>query len=153
MLLSRVRRRGAGRRKMRVNAIGDEVWPHMREKEVWQTVRAVDQQAIYADPLQFYLSAGEHEITLHYVDQPVVLGEIAFAAPRTYPSYKEKLAEWTNAGYRPVSPDTAVKLQAENSAWRRAGAEHRGRLSLAVGQRGGKLGDRRAGIGPVRYPF
>ena len=65
-----------------VNAIGDEVWPHMRERAVWQTVRAVDQQAIYVDPLQFYLSAGEHEIALHYVDQPVIYKsskpEIAF---------------------------------------------------------------------------
>ncbi len=104
--------------KMRVNAIGDEVWPHMREKKVWQTVRAVDQQAIYVDPLRFYLSAGEHEIALHYVDQPVVLGEIAFTAPGTYLPYKDKLTEWTNAGYRSASPDTVIKLQAENSAWR-----------------------------------
>lgn len=116
--------------KMRVNAIGDEVWPHMHEKEVWQTVRAVDQQAIYVDPLQFYLSAGEHEITLHYVDQPVVLGEIAFAAPKTYLPYKEKITEWTNAGYKPVSPDTAIKLQAENSAWRSENVIRRESLSL-----------------------
>ena len=104
--------------KMRVNAIGDEVWPHMRERAVWQTVRAVDQQAIYVDPLQFYLSAGEHEIALHYVDQPVILGEIAFAAPRTYASYKEKITQWTIDGYKPVATDTVIKLQAENSAWR-----------------------------------
>ena len=104
--------------KMRVNAIGDEVWPHMHEKQVWQTVRAVDQQAIYTDPLQFYLSAGEHEIALSYVDQPVVLGEAAFTAPRSYPAYAEKLAQWQAAGYGDVSPETVVKLQAEESAWR-----------------------------------
>ena len=84
--------------KMRVNAINDEVWPHMIEKRVWQTVRAVDQQAIYVDPLQFYLSAGEHEIALEYVDQPVVLGNIAFVSPARYPSYAEKRAEWQAAG-------------------------------------------------------
>ncbi len=104
--------------KMRVNAIGDEVWPHMREKRVWQTVRAVDQQAIYVDPLQFYLSAGTHEIALHYVDQPVVLGNIAFVSPKTYPAYAEKLAEWKAAGAQDAPSGTAVKLQAENSAWR-----------------------------------
>lgn len=104
--------------KMRLNAIGDEVWPHMRERAVWQTVRAVDQQAIYVDPLQFYLSAGEHEIALHYVDQPVVLGEIAFVAPKTYPAYAERLAQWQAEGRRPVSADTVIKCQAEESAWR-----------------------------------
>ena len=104
--------------KMRVNAIGDEVWPHMHEKQVWQTVRAVDQQAIYVDPLCFYLSAGEHEICLSYVDQPVILLEASFVSPRVYPSYQEKLAEWQDSGYAAVSSDTVVKLQAENSAWR-----------------------------------
>lgn len=104
--------------KMRVNAIGDEVWPHMHEKQVWQTVRAVDQQAIYVDPLCFYLSEGEHEICLSYVDQPVVLLEASFVSPRVYPSYQEKLAEWQAAGYAAVSADAVVKLQAENSAWR-----------------------------------
>ena len=104
--------------KMRVNAINDEVWPHMIEKRVWQTVRAVDQQAIYVDPLQFYLSAGEHEIVLEYVDQPVVLGNIAFVSPARYPTHAEKRAEWQAAGYKNVSADTVVKLQAEDSAWR-----------------------------------
>ena len=104
--------------KMRVNAIGDEVWPHMREKQVWQTVRVVDQQAIYVDPLRFYLSEGEHEISLSYVDQPVILLEAGFVSPGIYPSYREKLAEWQASGYAPVSSDALVKLQAENSAWR-----------------------------------
>ena len=104
--------------KMRVNAIGDEVWPHMYEKEVWQTVRAVDQQAIYVDPLRFWLSAGTHEIALHYVDQPVILGEIAFVAPQSCPSYAQRLAQWQSEGIAPVSSDTVIKLQAEDSAWR-----------------------------------
>ena len=104
--------------KMRVNAIGDEVWPHMYEKQVWQTVRAVDQQALYVDPLRFYLSAGEHDVTLSYVDQPVVLGAVSFVPPAVYPTYAEKLREWTDAGIGSVSSDVAVKLQGENSAWR-----------------------------------
>ena len=104
--------------RMRVNAIGDEVWPHMHEMEVWQTVRAVDQQAIYVDPLQFYLSEGEHEIVLSYVDQPVLLGGVAFVSPAVYPSYAKKLAAWQEAGFKNVSAETAVKIQGENSAWR-----------------------------------
>ena len=104
--------------RMRVNAIGDEVWPHMREMQVWQTVRAVDQQAIYVDPLRFYLAKGEHEIALHYVDQPVVLGQISLEAPKTYPAYAQRLESWKAEGAAAVSPGTVVKLQAENSAWR-----------------------------------
>ena len=104
--------------KMRVNAIGDEVWPHPIEEFVWQTVRAVDQQAIYADPLLFYLSAGEHEITLGYVDQPVVLGPVAFVAPQRLLSYADQLAAWQKDGAASVSPEVAIKIQGENSLWR-----------------------------------
>ncbi len=103
---------------LRVNAIGDEVWPRMHELYRWQTVRAVDQQAIYVDPLTFYLTAGTHEVTLAYVDQPVMLTELAFVAPQRYLPYEAQLAAWREAGAKPVGADTVIKLQGEASAWR-----------------------------------
>lgn len=104
--------------QVKVNAIGDEVWPRQPEKSVWQTVRAVDGQGIYVEPLRFYLTAGTHEITLAYVDQPLTLGEMAFVTPKTYPTYAELKAKYDEAGYAPVSEDVVVKLQAEDSLWR-----------------------------------
>ena len=103
---------------VRVNAIGDEVWPRQTEVSVWQTVRAVDGQGIYVDPLRFYLTEGTHEITLEYVDQPLTLGVMAFTSPRTYPTYEELKAVYAASGYAPVSADVEVKLQAEDSLWR-----------------------------------
>jgi len=102
----------------RRNSIDDEVWPKQTEIRLWQTVRAVDGQGIYVDPLRFYLTAGTHTIELQYVDQPVILGTMTFAAPRTYPKYSEIAAEYAEKGYAPVSGDVEVKLQAENSLWR-----------------------------------
>lgn len=104
--------------KLRVNSIGDEVWPRQNEILVWQKVRAVDQQGIYTDPLKFYLSEGAHEIVLSYVDQPVGLGEIAFVAPAHYPTYAEKLKEYEEKGYKSVGADVMVKIQGEDSLWR-----------------------------------
>lgn len=104
--------------KMRINSIGDEVWPRQLEPLVWQTVRAVDGQGIFTDPLRFYLTAGTHEITLSYVDQPVAFGEIAFVAPAHYPTYAEKVKEYEAKGYRNVGADVTVKLQGEDSLWR-----------------------------------
>ncbi|MBQ8202068.1 MAG: extracellular solute-binding protein [Clostridia bacterium] len=102
----------------RRNSIDDEVWPKQTEVRLWQTVRVADGQGIYVDPLRFYLTAGVHEITLSYVDQPVLLGTVAFAAPKTYPAYAEKAAEYARLGYASVSEAVEVKLQAENSLWR-----------------------------------
>ncbi len=104
--------------KMRVNAIGDEVWPHQTELRLWQTARAVDQQAIYVDPLRFYLTEGTHTVSLEYVDQPVVLGKISFLPPRTYPSYAERLEQWKQKAPVPLDADICIKIQGENSAWR-----------------------------------
>lgn len=102
----------------RLNSIDDEVWPRQTEIRLWQTVRAVDGQGVYTAPLQFLLTAGEHEITLHYVDQPVTLGTLAFVSPRTYPTYAQVAADYAAKGYRPVGKAVQVKFQAENSVWR-----------------------------------
>ncbi len=102
----------------RKNSIDDEVWPKQREIRLWQTVCAVDGQGIYVDPLQFYLTKGTHEIALHYVDQPVTLGVLAFVAPRTYPAYAEVAAAYEANGYARVEGDVQVKFQGEDSSWR-----------------------------------
>ena len=102
----------------RVNSINDEVWPKQTEIRLWQTVRVADGQGIWVDPLQFHLTAGSHEITLSYVDQPVTLGMLAFETPKTYPDYDEVAAEYAQKGYAPVSDAVEVKFQAENSLWR-----------------------------------
>lgn len=102
----------------RKNSIDDEVWPRQNEVRLWQTVRAVDGQGIYVDPLQFYLTAGTHEITLQYVDQPVSIAAMAFVAPQTYPTYAEVSAAYETAGYADAAEGTQIKFQAEDTLWR-----------------------------------
>ena len=102
----------------RRNSIDDEVWPKQTEIRLWQTVRAVDGQGVYVDPLLFYLSEGSHEIALHYVDQPVILGTLAFVSPAQYPAYAEVSAQYEANGYTAASGDVQVKFQGEDSVWR-----------------------------------
>ena len=102
----------------RLNSINDEVWPRQEEIRLWQTVRVADGQGIWVDPLRFHLTAGTHEISLSYVDQPVILGEVVFVTPKTHPAYADVKADYEAKGYKPVSEDVQVKLQAENSLWR-----------------------------------
>ena len=102
----------------RKNSIDDEVWPKQTEIRLWQTVRSVDGQGVYVDPLLFYLTEGTHEIALHYVDQPVTLGALAFVSPAAYPTYAQVAAEYADKGYANADKDVQVKFQAENSLWR-----------------------------------
>lgn len=102
----------------RKNSIDDEVWPRQNEVRLWQTVRAADGQGIYVDPLRFYLTAGTHEITLQYVDQPVSIASMAFVSPQTYPTYAEVSAAYEAAGYADAAAGTQIKFQAEDTLWR-----------------------------------
>ena len=102
----------------RKNSINDEVWPKQTEIRLWQTVRAADGQGVYVDPLRFYLTQGTHEIALHYVDQPVTFGTLAFVSPATYPAYADVAADYAAKGYKPAGKDVQVKFQGENSTWR-----------------------------------
>ncbi len=102
----------------RKNSIDDEVWPKQTEIRLWQTVRAADGQGIYVDPLLFYLTEGTHEIAMHYVDQPVTLGTLAFVSPQTYRPYAEVAAEYAEQGYQPAGADVQIKFQGEDSTWR-----------------------------------
>ena len=103
---------------VRVNSIGDEVWPKQTEVKLWQTVRAVDGQGIYTEPLKFCLTAGQHVITLEHVDQPVTIGKLAFVSPAVHPTYAEVAASYEAAGYKAAGEDVQVKFQAEDDLWR-----------------------------------
>lgn len=103
---------------VRLNSIGDEVWPKQKEVSLWQTVRVADGQGIFVNPLLFCLTEGTHEVSLTYVDQPVVLGTLAFASPKTYPTYAEVKARYAELGYTAVRDDVMVKVQGEDSLWR-----------------------------------
>ncbi len=109
----------------RKNSIDDEVWPKQSEIRLWQTVCAADGQGVYVDPLKFYLTEGTHEIALHYVDQPLTLGMLAFVSPKTYPAYETVAAAYAAKGYEAVSKVVQIKFQAENSAWRSENAIRR----------------------------
>lgn len=98
----------------RKNSIDDEVWARQDEIHLWQTVRAADGQGVYVDPLKFCLTAGRHEISLHYVDQPVTLGTLALVAPAAHPTYAEAAAGYAAQGLKAADKDVQIKFQAEN---------------------------------------
>ena len=98
-----------------VNSIGDEVRPAQIQYYRWQVAEFRDSQGLYELPFLFYLEAGEHTIKLEAVSQAMVLGEITLHEQKTYQPYAEILGEYNQNGYKPVSKDAVITVQAENT--------------------------------------
>lgn len=96
---------------------GNEIRPNVREVHTWQTMLAKDASGYYNDAFCYYLTAGEHTLTMTATREPVVLGEIAFVPPQALKSYAEYQQE--HAGKPSASVD-CEKIQAEKMAYRSA---------------------------------
>lgn len=100
-----------------LNSIGDEVWPVQSEDVIWQRADFEDGQGYFEDPLLFYLTEGEHTLTLEQIDQPVGIGNLTICPPEEILTYAGMLEEYEKNGYQRTS-GVSVKLQAEDSSWR-----------------------------------
>lgn len=100
-----------------VNAIGDEVWPSIKEVNVWSTVPVVDNKGYYAEPLKFYFTKGKHTLRIDYVDQPMLIGKVKIQAPEVLPTYEEVKKGYEEAGYKNATA-APIKFQAEAASWR-----------------------------------
>ncbi len=96
-----------------INTIGDEVNPKQVQLEVWQTQLLYDGFGNSPRPLLFYLEAGEHEITLAYVAEPLYISKIELAPYEAVPDYEQVQQLYRDKGYRSVS--SVIELQAENT--------------------------------------
>jgi ABC-type glycerol-3-phosphate transport system substrate-binding protein len=96
------------------NSIGNEIWPKIIEVIRWNTIRIYDKDAMYPEPLKFYLTKGKHTIRLGYVDEPVKLGTIALRAPKTIKSYSDYIQDLTGANAATYTGDV-IKFEAEST--------------------------------------
>lgn len=104
--------------QVQVNAIGDQVWPSIREITQWQEAPVIDGKGYYVQPLRFYLTKGSHTLRLGYVDQDMMIGKLTVRAPEELPSYEEVKAGYDAAGYLPAAVAEPVKFQAEDAGRR-----------------------------------
>lgn len=100
------------------NAIGDQVWPAIREIPVWQEMDVMDGKGYYAQPLRFYLTKGSHTLRIGYVDQNLFLGKVTIRPPQELPSYEEVKVQYDSLGYKEAAVTAPVKFQAEDAGWR-----------------------------------
>lgn len=103
--------------KVKINEIGDEVWPTQSEVVLWQTQAAYDSNGYDPEPMYFYLTQGKHTLTLEYVDQPIAIREIRLEGKQELPAYQEALQAYQSKGYKSAAADP-IHIEGEESAWR-----------------------------------
>lgn len=96
----------------RVDGNGDEIKPSQVEVIGWQTEAARDNKGLYALPLAFYLSAGEHTITLTMMQEAIAVESLTLTAPLDIPTYEEALQEYESLGYQEATE--TFRIEAEN---------------------------------------
>ncbi len=103
---------------VKINEIGDEVWPTQTEVLLWQTQAAFDSYGYHPEPMYFYFSEGKHTVSLNYVDQPMAVREVRLEGKKEIPAYQEMLKVYESKGYKKVSPGAGQHIEGEESAWR-----------------------------------
>ncbi len=102
-----------------VNLNGDEVAPGVVQVRDWQTASVYDSEGFYSRPLEWYLSAGTHEVTLAGVENGMAVEYLEFYPLEEIPSYEEVAAEYEARGYKPAAKPIYLEAeeQIENKNW------------------------------------
>lgn len=107
-------RRFTDENKPKLNNLGDELMPQQKEVKCLLSSFAWDSQGAYSTPLEFYFTKGKHTLSFDFIDQPVLLYEIAVTGAERRVSYKE-----LSSGYSENNGDGTLRFQAEDieSVW------------------------------------
>lgn len=95
------------------DAQGNELRPQQKEIFRWSWSALEDSRGYVARPLQLYLSAGDHLITLEAESEPMVISQLVLKAMDTVPAYTDAAAAYEAAGYGPGA--ATIHVEAEDA--------------------------------------
>ncbi len=95
---------------------GNEVAQRQVETPEWREKYAEDASGMTSGPFRFYLSAGEHRLSITGQRDRLLLGGLAFEPPAEIPSYAELKAEYERLGLEPVPDDISETVEAEEAS-------------------------------------
>jgi len=96
---------------------GNDIRPPVKESRSWRSVRANDSLGMTRDPLEFYLTAGQHTLELNSVREPMALASLQLVPPLQQPTYQQALAQWQAQGLKPAN-NVTLTVQAEDATAR-----------------------------------
>jgi len=92
----------------RTDINGNEMRPSKEEAPRWVETEICDSETFYEDPLKFYLTKGDHLITLEAACEPMLIDYIEFRPAEKVVTYKEYLA--AHEGKKPASNKAENKI-------------------------------------------
>jgi len=82
---------------------GNELRPRQKENPEWREALFKDSEGYYEKPFQFYLTAGEHTLTLVSQKEPMAIRQLKLhRQPEALP-YEEEVKRYRNEGYAETS--------------------------------------------------
>jgi ABC-type glycerol-3-phosphate transport system substrate-binding protein len=101
---------------VKVNNLGDQVRPRQIQEPAWQSQKVYDKLGLYAEPLLFFIEAGDHVLRMDYIDQAAAFGRITFSG-------KDELRPYVDTDGSRASPSIvqtdSIVIQAENNILRK----------------------------------
>ncbi len=95
---------------------GNTMAPNSHAVPAWSTKYLQDSSGYYNGYFKFYLSEGDHSISLAAEREPVIVKSIELVPAEednALPSYESVLEEWKSLGYKPAANGQIVEIQAE----------------------------------------
>lgn len=94
---------------------GNEIMIEQEEIAAWTEQYALDPSGLISSPLCFYISAGQHTVTLEGVSEPTVIGSAEFVSPSEYESASYSRVSEGYSEISSVKAESSVTLQAEDA--------------------------------------
>ena len=101
---------------------GNQIMISQEEAPTWRTQYAEDAAGYAGAPLQFYLSAGKHTLTIVGVHEPMILRSACFCSVRETQtdSYSTAAEEYQKRGAKSVSEKAVITLQGQDATYKSA---------------------------------
>lgn len=95
----------------------NQIRSKQEEQPVWMAKSAMDSSGAVSGPMKYYLTAGEHTLTLSALREPMLLRSVTVASYRSVPNYQQKKEEYQKNAYKAVSSSVkTISFEAETDA-------------------------------------
>ena len=94
---------------------GNDMKPTSVEIPEWITSALYDNNGYVTEPLSFYLTKGEHELSINAVREPMLIGGLTFMNAPAIKSYAEVKAAWDASGAQMTS-GVNISIEAEDAS-------------------------------------
>ncbi len=103
--------------KFLTDTYGNELRPSQTERFCWMTQVLRDYVGYDSSPITVTLKDGANTISLGYIEEPVIIGELRLQPTEELKSYAEISKQYAQKGYRNVC-DKQIVCEGENSAFK-----------------------------------